>query len=370
MSVRKKPSGKWEVRWREGTQHYGRTFDRKKDAERFDLELRRRRQLGGLGAISADVPLAEYVEDWWRIHAVPNLSANTRKTYRHIWAAHCLPKLGGYKLRDLSPSVLRRFSADLLSSGVGEPTLHKALTVLQSILTLAVTEERIDSNPVAKIRKPDQSVARNIEPLPPVTIEQIRGLMQPRDATLVSILAYAGLRPGEVLALTWTDIGKRTIRVERSIALGEEKKTKTKGRRTVNLMRPLAQDLSKWRLASGHRDGLIFRRADGRPWQDHDWRNWRRRIWQPAAKQVGLIGSRPYDLRHSFISLLIQEGHTVIEVARQAGHTSETSLRHYAHVFADYDPANRVSAEEQIWRARRKHPGEDDDSKAVVKEGL
>jgi len=52
------------------------------------------------------------------------------------------------------------------------------------------------------------------------------------------------------------------------------------------------------------------------------------------------------------VSLLIFEGQTVIEVARQAGHSPETCLRNYARVFADYDPGARIPAVEQIWAAR------------------
>jgi integrase len=47
-----------------------------------------------------------------------------------------------------------------------------------------------------------------------------------RDATLVSGLAYAGLRPGEALALTWAEVGERTILVEKALALGVTKTTK------------------------------------------------------------------------------------------------------------------------------------------------
>ncbi len=49
---------------------------------------------------------------------------------------------------------------------------------------------------------------------------------------------------------------------------------------------------------------------------------------------------------------MIFEGHTVVEVARQAGHSAETCLRHYARVFEEYDPSDRISAADQIRRAR------------------
>ena len=95
----------------------------------------------------------------------------------------------------------------------------------------------------------------------------------------------------------------------------------------------------------------MFPRADGAAWRDYDWRNWRRRIYQPAAVAVGVPSPRPYDLRGSFASLLIQEGRTVIDVAAQASHTPETCLRHYARLFRDA-PAERVPAKAAIRRAR------------------
>ena len=46
----------------------------------------------------------------------------------------------------------------------------------------------------------------------------------------------------------------------------------------------------------------------------------------------GLDRLHPYDLRHSFVSLLFAEGRTVIEVARQAGHSATMALATYGHV--------------------------------------
>jgi DNA-binding CsgD family transcriptional regulator len=61
---------------------------------------------------------------------------------------------------------------------------------------------------------------------------------------------------------------------------------------------------------------------------------------------------RPYDLRHAFCSLLIAEGASVVEVARQAGHSPTMTLNTYAHVMADLDGSDRVSAEHAIRAAR------------------
>ncbi len=63
------------------------------------------------------------------------------------------------------------------------------------------------------------------------------------------------------------DVGEQTILVEKALALGEVRDTKTRRTRTVRLLRPLAADLAEWRMASG-RPGereLIFPMLRGGP---------------------------------------------------------------------------------------------------------
>jgi site-specific recombinase XerD len=62
-------------------------------------------------------------------------------------------------------------------------------------------------------------------------------------------------------------------------------------------------------------------------------------------RAAGIEGDvRPYDLRHSFCSLLLSEGLTLHEVARQAGHGPDMTLRTYGHVLEEPAGAKRVSA--------------------------
>jgi len=236
--------------------------------------------------------------------------------------------------------------------------VRKTLTLLQGVLQRACEWGRLASNPLATVRKPPARATRAVEPLPPVVVERIRGWLlsrgQLRDATLVSLLAYAGLRPGEALALTWGHVRDRTLLIERAVSLGEVGPTKTAQRRTVSLLGPLAQDLAEWRLASGRPeiDALVFPGHDSAPWTLTAYQNWRRRTFAAAIEACDVHDARPYDLRHSFVSLLIHEGRNVVEVARQAGHSPKLALDTYAHVFDEFAIEDRLSAEEQIRRAR------------------
>jgi Phage integrase family len=206
---------------------------------------------------------------------------------------------------------------------------------VQSIMRLAVLRGAIAHNPVEPIPKPRQE-SRMVRPPRPSEVEAIRSRLSLRDATPVSLLAYAGLRPGEALALRWRDVSGRSVVIERSVSLGRERPTKTKATRGVGLLRPLAQDLAAYRRARGHptQSALLFERRDGGPWSDDDYRNWRNRNFAPAVMAAGLEDVRPYDLRHSFVSLLISAGAPILDVAYQAGHSPDECLRTYAHLFA------------------------------------
>lgn len=176
-----------------------------------------------------------------------------------------------------------------------------------------------------------------------------------RCATLVSLLAYSGLRPGEALALTWERIGERTIAVTGASSMGRLKGTKTGAERTVRLLSPLAQDLAEWRLGQGRPDSrsIVFpgESQDG-TLTEGQWNRWTQGAFRTAKLAVGLHGTRAYDLRHSFVSLLIHEGQSILEVARQAGHSPQTCLRDYGHLFDEFDPAVREPAEAMIRAAR------------------
>lgn len=256
----------WRVRWRDSDRNRARTFDRKADATAFEADIRRRKRVEDLASLDAGrETLQEFAEEWWQLHALLNLAPATLANYATLWDAHVLPRLGAMRLRDLNPEVIARFRADLTRSGVGDASVRKVLAILQGALQRAVEWRRIPVNPCRSVRKPSQRRERVVRPLPPEQVELMREHLlarrRQRDAVLVSVLAYAGLRPGEALALVWGDIRERTILVERAVALGTLKSTKTGQRRTVRLLAPLAADLSEGALP---RDGQTKARSSFR----------------------------------------------------------------------------------------------------------
>jgi integrase len=352
----------WRVRWRdEHGRNRSKTVGRKRDAEAFDAEIRRLRRLGELGIMDAGrISLAEFGQEWLVEYAVPNLEPKTLRTYESLWDRHVLPNIGGVELRQLRPAVLDRYLAQLQRDGLSPASVKKVAGMLQGVLQRAVEWERIAQNPMRVAHKPRARRRIVIRPIAPAQVEQLRQYLladgRLRGATLVSVLAYSGLRPGEALALTWDRVGERTIAVTGASSMGRLKGTKTGAERTVRLLSPLAQDLAEWRLAQGRPDpeGIVFpgESPDG-TLTEGQWNRWTQGTFRAAKLAVGLPNARAYDLRHSFVSLLIHEGQSILEVARQAGHSPQTCLRDYGHLFDEFDPAKREPAEAVIGAARK-----------------
>lgn len=84
------------------------------------------------------------------------------------------------------------------------------------------------------------------------------------------------------------------------------------------------------------------------------YRNWRRRVYRPAAQALGLASLKPYDLRHSCASLMFAEGVNPAEIAEQMGHSLQTLLSTYTRVIEELRSTPRVRAETLIRQARRK----------------
>ena len=325
------------------------TFGLEKDARAWEAQHTLAKRRGDLESLDAGKEtLREFEQEWWANYATRHLAATTQKTYRFLLDKYVLDELGRYQLRQLNPRLLTTWVAGLK---VGEATQRKLLAILQGILERAVEWQRLPTNPVKAVKKPRATNKTGPRPLAPAGVEAIRArLRTDRDRTLVALLAYAGLRPGEALALRWEDIGAQSINVDKALALGEEKGTKTGATRVVRLVAPLRADLAAYRLRQGSppAEALLFPMRDGKPWSKARYRNWRRRTFRRAAGD----GVRPYDLRHSFASLLFAERRNPREIAEQLGHSPQTLPSTYVHVVEELKDVERVNAEDLIREAR------------------
>ena len=264
MSITKGPGG-YKVRYYEagrGSRRRSKTFRRLKDAETFENDVARRQALGELQLLEGGgKTLHEVTEEWWELHAEPNLAPQTLQNYSEVLDNLLMPQLGSRRLRDLSVESVERFRADLERQGLGRHRVRRSMIVLQSILQSAVRRGLIGRNVAREARKPSGRRKRAVVCPAPAAIEAIRCELleadRHGDAALVSTLAYAGLRPQEALALEWRHVGERTLLVEQKNLDGTVVAGQKTARiaRAVDLCGPLAEDSRRLAAALGAEEG-------------------------------------------------------------------------------------------------------------------
>jgi integrase len=285
MSVERRGDG-WRVRGREHGRNRSRDFARRRDAEAWDREVKRRRQLGPLAVqqLTMITPtLGEWVAQRWAPEHAVTLEQSTRERYANAYEVHIAPSLDDVPLGELTVVRLRQWQVGRLRAGVSAGTIDKCRTILSSILRHAAESEVILANPLPLVRAPKPEPRDAVAPLTPLRVEAIRTAMlhspprevapscpgrrrrtgytvpplgtpssRQRDALVVSLLAYSGIRPAELRALRWGDVRDNTLVVQRGAdPTGKTKGTKTDRKRPVRLLAPLAQDLREYRLATG-----------------------------------------------------------------------------------------------------------------------
>lgn len=359
MSVQKRrlPSGTivYEVRWRDAGRNRSRSFPTRAEAKRYDDELGRLRRQGDLAweMSRREITVEALMADWWARRST-TVSASTRESYGRHFDLRIRPEFGHRRAVTLRPGDIERWMQRMRDEGIGEATIAHTVAALQSVLTLAVRDGLLIANPVSGAYRP--AVVRERHPvlIRPITVERmswdLRYRGREREAVLLELLAYAGLRPeSEAITLTWRQVTDRTITV--TSRKGRQARPKT---RSIPIFPPLARTLAEWRLRCGRPgpDALVIP-CDGGPWSGDDWRNWQRRVFKPVAWWAYLPADViARDLRGSLASLLIHEGRPVPDVAEIMGHSAEVCLRVYAQIWAEFDFRKRVSAVDAMESAR------------------
>lgn len=276
----------------------------------------------------------------------------SRIKYEGTLTRYLFPEWGDRQIRSIRPSEAAAWQQLLTSKyKLKGASPNRAAICVRSLFRLAVVDRVIPVSPFAGVKAPPVNLA---EVYPP-DVTEVRLLVDAayneRWAAMIETAALTGLRSGELRGLTvdHIDFLRRTIRVERQLVREAGKgmyldKVKTAaGRRTVPIPARLTVVLSEY-LAShpprqeGKWAGLVFAMPDGDPIGDSACGYALKSICQKA----GLKGRHWHELRHHYASVLIAGRENPKVVQKRMGHKDvTTTLRTYAHLFADADERTR-----------------------------
>jgi len=152
-----------------------------------------------------------------------------------------------------------------------------------------------------------------------------------RDAELVRVAAYAGLRVGELLALRWGDVdfAGSAITVARAMSLGIESSPKSGRVRRVPLPAQAAAALKrlKRRRDFTSQADRVFCNALGRTLDGSAVR----KRFKRARDSAKLRPLRFHDLRHTYGSLLAAAGIDLVSIQSVMGHSALSTTSRYLH---------------------------------------
>jgi integrase len=276
--------------------------------------------------------VAQAVRDWLEF-GLAGRDEDTVAKCTFLANMHVIPALGARKLRELSADDVDRWLADkariLSTSTVGN--LH---SILRRAVTRAQARDKVKRNVVLLCEIPRGQTGR---PSKSLTLDQAEALLAAAEGTplhaYVVVSLLTGARTEELRALTWSHVDldgdPPCIMVWRSVRAGGDTKTR-KSRRTLELPQRCVDTL---RLHREQQDKL--RRDTFGTWQDNDLVFTTqlgtpldaanvRRSFRKIAAAAGLNAGdwTPRELRHSFVSLLSDDGVPIERISRLVGHSS------------------------------------------------
>lgn len=257
---------------------------------------------------------------------------STLRGYRTAIESFWKPTLGTKPLVALKKS-------DILTALASRPkwsgkTRNNKMGVLAPALQLAVDDGLLDVNPAASI----EPFSHQKPPVDPFTADErdlIIGHFAKRGPEVVwnyiDFMFWTGLRTSEGLGLHWPQVGlaTKTVLVRKGLVEGKHTdRTKTGVTREVDLNPVALAALERQAKWSRMRGTVVFTHPmTGEGWE-REQQIWD--IWVPALKRLGVRYRRPYNMRHTYATVMIMAGLKPSYVADQLGHSVQVLFERYA----------------------------------------
>lgn len=341
----------------------------KREAQAILNEMLLEKDRGQLMAPSRQT-VNEYLERWLEA-SYARVSRRTADGYKQVLNLYVQPVIGNRRLDQLTPLEIQELINGMTADGYSSGTVRKAHSVLRNALNQAVKWRQLPYNPAAHVDLP------RIERRPPTVLspgEADRFLEAAKESphyALFALLLTTGLRPGEALALRWSDVdlAAGTLSVQRAVTGRDNDRRfvqpKTpRSRRAVpipatviGLLKEHRRRQAEERLAAPleqeyEDQDLIFAGPDGRTLK---YRPLVRLHFKPLLERAGLSPeTRLYDLRHTCATLLLSAGENPKVVAERLGHANiSMTLDTYSHVLPSMQQRATEKLEDMLFGGDR-----------------
>ncbi len=324
------------------------TFEKKKDAQtalrNFEAD-KIKQNLVFPSVLTVENWLTYWIDD---IKAI-KCEETTLYGYRNIINNHLIPRLGHYKLQEITPTILNKYFKEKLDVGLSQNTIRKHYDILKDTLNTAVDEEKLLKNPVNKI----QPIKVKRQEKNFYSIDQLKQLFtivqNDRMEIVVKLAGMLGLRREELAGLKWdnVDLDNKIITIAEARTQAG-KKTVAKGTKNrsshrtlyapdeiINLLTTIKnkQKEQKNLLGEAYKDeGYVMAWENGEPYRP----NYISDLFKKIIDDNELPSLRLHDLRHTFASIANELGTNLYDISKSLGHSQVgTTSEIYTHMFDD-----------------------------------
>lgn len=232
----------------------------------------------------------------------------------HLISRTALAKIRGARLRD--------WHLDLTAKGLSKASANRTLTALKAALNLAIRDRRVSGEIAQELADvvPLKGASKRRDLF--LDVAQRRALLVAAQGGVRDLMEAAmctGCRAGELTS------ARRSAFDARTATLNVSGKT---GGRSIPLAAPavaLFARLARDKLPTA----FLLTRNDGKPWAHSD--------WDELVKEAAATAELPketclYTLRHSFITQVLLDGMSTLEVAKMVGTSLAMIEKHYGHL--------------------------------------
>ena len=273
-----------------------------------------------------------YMEDM-----AARLKQSTLLTKKAVLQTHILPFFGNKPINEIKASDVRRWQAKLMSSpnNYSQTYLKKINTELNCIINYAKRFYDLNTNPCGKAGTIGKAKAEEMDYWTYDEYIAFREGVKDKPLSYIcfEVLYWTGMREGELLALSPTDIDfdNKLISINRTYQRigGKDVFTSPKTRkskRKIPIPDFLCQELSDYIQSRYMLDADERLFPVTKSYLSHEMIR--------GCKNTGVKKIRIHDIRHSHASLLINQGCDALVLADRLGHEKvSTTLNTYSHLF-------------------------------------
>ena len=268
--------------------------------------------------VAGAMTLAEFAENEYLPHARTN-----NRSFRMVESrlrTHILPRFGEVRLPDITTKDVQALHNKLVATRA-PATANRCLSLLRRMLRLAVDWGHIDKNPVAAVSKHQENNARH-RYLSDDEIGRFLAALKVEPnrvaAAALTFLLLTGARKQEALDAMWKDVDlDKGMWFIPDTKAGKSRHVVLNGQ-AMNVVRDMHRIPGNPYIFPG--------KVPGRP-LNNPFKAFRRVI-----DSAGIGDFRIHDLRHTFASIVVNNGVGLYEVQRLLGHASSQTTQRYAHL--------------------------------------